>query len=140
MRTILGVLSLLFITGLVACASSGSGSSDDPAVQPAPAGGQVLTHTFSTARGEFVRVFLASGTTYEAELDGGGLRLVVRPIDRSLQPPRVEERVPGASAGGSSVFTIEPRADGEHEFRTLGGDPGRPLTLRLRTLPPRSEN
>ena len=102
---------------------------------PAPTGGQVLTQTFSTARGEFVRVFLASGTTYEAELDGGGLRLQVRPVDQSLQQPRVEERMPGASAGGSSVFTIEPRADGEYEFRTLGGDPARPLTLRLRTRP-----
>ena len=59
----------------------------------------------------------------------------VRPVDQSLQQPRVEERIPGASAGGSSVFIIEPRADGEYEFRTLGGDPGRPLTLRLRARP-----
>lgn len=127
-----------FLLALAIAGCSSSQSQTDS--MPAPAGGEVLTHTFSTARGEFVRVFLASGTTYEAELDGGGLRLEVRPVDRSLQPPRVEERIPGASAAGSSVFTIMPRADGEHEFRTLGGDPGRPLTLRLRTVLSRSDN
>jgi hypothetical protein len=130
------IANLLLALAVAGCSSGQSGSD----TMPAPAGGQVLTHTFSTARGEFVRVFLASGTTYEAELDGGGLRLEVRPVDRSLQPPRVEERIPGASAGGSSVFTIQPRADGEHEFRTLGGDPGRPLTLRLRTVPSSTDN
>jgi hypothetical protein len=136
MRSIPRALSLFLITSAVACSSAGSTGE----VQPAPTGNQVLTHTFSTARGEFVRVFLASGTTYEAELDGGGLRLEVRPIDRSLQLPRVEERVPGSSAGGSSIFTVQPRADGEYEFRTLGGDVTRPLTLRLRVRPSDSGN
>jgi hypothetical protein len=124
---------LLLLVLLAGCAARNP--EDGSSSLPAPTGNQVLTHTFSTARGEFVRVFLASGVTYEAELDGGGLRLEVRPIDRSLQPPRVEERIPGASAGGSSVFTIQPRADGEYEFRTLGGDATRPLTLRLRARP-----
>lgn len=133
MRSFSRAMSLVLIAGAVACASSGSGSG--PAAEPAPAGNQVLAHTFSSPRGEFVRVFLASGVTYEAELDGGGLRLEVRPVDRSLQQPRVEDRIPGASAGGSSVFTIQPRADGDYEFRTLGGDATRPLTLRLRALP-----
>ena len=126
--------ALLLLAGAGACASS-SGAGGAAETQPAPSGNQVLTHTFSSARGEFVRVFLANGVTYEAELDGGGLRLEVRSIDRSLQQPRVEERIPGASAGGSSVFTVMPRADGEYEFRTLGGDVTRPLTLRLRALP-----
>jgi hypothetical protein len=126
------VPTILLALALAGCSSS---SQSDPGPLPAPAPGQVLTHTFSAARGEFIRVFLASGTTYEAELDGGGLRLEVRPVDRSLQPPRVEDRVPGASAGGSSVFTVQPRADGEYEFRTLGGDATRPLTFRLRALP-----
>jgi hypothetical protein len=123
-------------TILAALAAAGCSSGGQPGAEtaPAPTGSQVLSHTFSSSRGEFVRVFLASGTTYEAELDGGGLRLEVRTVDRSLQPPRVEERVPGSSAGGSSVFTVQPRADGEYEFRTLGGDPARPLTLRLRVL------
>jgi len=124
---------LLAALAVAGCASSGQ--SGNTGAVPAPTGNQVLTHTFSSARGEFVRVFLASGVTYEAELDGGGLRLEVRSIDRSLQQPRVEERMPGGSAGGSSVFTIMPRADGEYEFRTLGGDATRPLTLRLRALP-----
>ena len=124
---------LLATLAVAGCASSGQPGNTGTA--PAPTGNQVLTHTFSSARGEFVRVFLASGVTYEAELDGGGLRLEVRPIDRSLQQPRVEERIPGGSAGGSSVFTIMPHADGEYEFRTLGGDVTRPLTLRLRALP-----
>ena len=124
---------LLAALAVAGCASSGQ--SGNTGAVPAPTGNQVLTHTFSSARGEFVRVFLASGVTYEAELDGGGLRLEVRSIDRSLQQPRVEERIPGGSAGGSSVFTIMPRADGEYEFRTLGGDATRPLTLRLRALP-----
>lgn len=124
---------LLILGVLVGCGARGP--EEGPSSMPAPTGNQVLSHTFSSARGEFVRVFLASGVTYEAELDGGGLRLEVTSIDRSLQQPRVEERIPGASAGGSSVFTIMPRADGEYEFRTLGGDPARPLTLRLRALP-----
>ena len=127
------VSRLLLLVLLAGCAARTPG--DGPSSMPGPTGNQVLTHTFSTARGEFVRVFLASGVTYEAELDGGGLRLEVRPIDRSLQPPRVEERIPGSSAGGSSVFTVQPRADGEYEFRTLGGDVTRPLTLRLRAAP-----
>jgi hypothetical protein len=126
------VSTILLALTVAGCSSSGQSTSG---AMPAPTGNQVLTHTFSASRGEFVRVFLASGVTYEAELDGGGLRLEVRTVDRSLQPPRVESRVPGSSAGGSSVFTIMPRADGEHEFRSLGGDPGRPLTLRLRALP-----
>jgi hypothetical protein len=126
------VPTILLALALAGCSSS---SQSDPGPLPAPAPGQVLTHTFSAARGEFIRVFLASGTTYEAELDGGGLRLEVRPVDRSLQPPRVEDRVPGASAGGSSVFTVQPRADGEYDFRPLGGDATRPLTFRLRALP-----
>jgi hypothetical protein len=121
----------LILLGLTIAGCSTSGQPETGTV-PAPVGDQVLTHTFSTARGEFVRVFLAGGITYEAELDGGGLRLEVRSVDRSLLQPRVEERVPGSSAGGSSVFSIMPRADGEYEFRTLGGDPARPLTLRLR--------
>ena len=124
---------LLAALAVAGCASSGQ--SGNTGAVPAPTGTQVLTHTFSSARGEFVRVFLASGVTYEAELDGGGLRLEVHSIDRSLQQPRVEERIPGGSAGGSSVFTIMPRADGEYEFRTQGGDATRPLTLRLRALP-----
>ena len=122
------LLAALVVAG---CSSSSQSSAE---TMPAPTAGQVVSHTFSTARGEFVRIFLASGMTYEAELDGGGLQLEVRTIDRSLQQPRVEERIPGTSAGGSSVFTIQPRADGEHEFRTRGGDPGRPLTLRLRVV------
>jgi hypothetical protein len=124
---------LLAAITVAGCASSGQ--TETTGTMPAPTGSQVLTHTFSAARGEFIRVFLASGMTYEAELDGGGLRLEVRPVDRSLQPPRVEDRIPGASAGGSSVFTVQPRADGEYEFRTLGGDITRPLTFRLRALP-----
>ena len=124
---------LLMLTLLAGCGSRSPG--EGPTTIPAPTGSEVLTHTFSSTRGEFVRVLLVSGVTYEAELDGGGLRMEVLPVDRSLQPPRVEERIPGASAGGSSVFTVQPRADGEYEFRTIGGDATRPLTLRLRALP-----
>lgn len=127
--------AILLALSLAGC-SSGQPGAD---TEPAPTGGTILTHTFSTARGEFVRVFLASGTTYEAELDGGGIQLQVRPVDTSVQSPRVEEKFPGASAGGSSLFTVQPRADGEYEFRTLRGDPGRPLTLRIRIVPPRAQ-
>ena len=105
---------LLAALAVAGCASSGQ--SGNTGAEPAPTGNQVLTHTFSSARGEFVRVLLVSGMTYEAELDGGGLRLEVRSVDRSLQQPRVEERIPGASAGGSSVFTVQPRADEGETF------------------------
>ncbi len=129
-------LALALALPLAGC-SAGGGS---PAgASPAPAAGEVVTHTFSASRGEIFRVFLASGVTYEAEVDGGGLQLQVRPADQAIQQPRVEEKMPGSSAGGSSIFTIQPRADGEYEFRTLGGDPGRPLTLRLRMQAPRGE-
>ena len=123
-------LALLVAVSVFGCSSQQSTGG----ALPAPTGAEVLTHTFSN-RGEFVRVFLASGITYEAELNGGGIQLQVRPIDLSVQPPRVEERVPGSSAGGSSIFTIQPRGDGEYEFRAVGGDPGSPLTLRLRVKP-----
>jgi hypothetical protein len=125
----------IFLAALTAAGCASSGQSGNTGAIPAPTGNQVMTHTFSSARGEFIRVFLASGVTYEAELDGGSLRLEVHPVDRSLQQPRVEDRIPGGSAGGSSVFTIMPHADGEYEFRTSGGDATRPLTLRLRALP-----
>jgi hypothetical protein len=127
-----------FLLALTVAGCSSGQSGGDTA--PAPTGSTILTHTFSSSRGEYVRVFLASGTTYEAELDGGGIQLQVRPVDAGVQSPRVEEKTPGVSAGGSSIFTVQPKADGEYEFRTLRGDPGRPLTLRIRIMPPRGQD
>jgi hypothetical protein len=130
----------LLIAGLAGLAlACSAGQQGDEESQPAPTAAEVLNHTFNTT-GEFTRVFLASGSTYEAELDGGGIRLQVRPIDNSIPQPRVRERLSGTSAGGSSVFTIEPQADAEYEFRVIAGNPGRPLNLRVKLLPKRDGN
>lgn len=135
MRVPVQALGLLAVAITLGCSSAGT----DPETRPGPVAPEILTHTFSGGRGEFVRVFLAGGTRYEAELDGGGIQLQVRPVDASVQSPRVEEKVPGLSAGGSSIFLVQPRSDGEYEFRALRGDPGKPLTLRVRLVPIRAE-
>ncbi|MEO8201089.1 MAG: hypothetical protein ABI679_11255 [Gemmatimonadota bacterium] len=91
----------------------------------------ILDHSFTIPAGENIRVFLTGGSTYRAELTGSGIRLQLRPVDQSIQTPLVEELVPGTGAGGTSIFTIRPRQDGDYEIRTIGGDPGLPLTVRL---------
>lgn len=109
---------------------AGVAKSEHDSTQP-----EVLDHSFTITTGETIRIFLAGGSTYRAELNGSGIRLQLRPVDQSLQAPLVEEFLPGTGAGGSSTFTIRPRQDGEYELRTSGGDPGVPLTVHITKQP-----
>jgi hypothetical protein len=95
----------------------------------------VLDHTYSLPAGETARLFLAGGATYRAEINTTGIRLELRPVDQSLQAPLVEEFLAGTGAGGTTVFTIRPRQDGEYEIRSIGGDPTSSVTVRVTKQP-----
>jgi hypothetical protein len=113
----------------VACKSGSSPS--QPAAGPAPAAQEVLNHTFTLTANEALRIPLAGGATYRAELDGTSIQLELRPMEPGTQRPLVQELLPGIGASGVTVYSIKPRADGVYEFRTVGGDAGRPVTLHL---------
>ena len=84
-----------------------------------------------------MRVRLAGGVEYRAELNGTGIRIQLRPVQSGTPDPDIRDLLPGVSAGGTTVFTVRPRVDGEYEFRTLGGEPGHAVILRLTRQPPR---
>jgi hypothetical protein len=132
--------TLALTCAIMLTTASCGGSRSEMDTLPGPVGNDVLTHTFAGPRGEFVRVLLASGVDYEVELSGSNIRLAVRPLDASTQQPRVEELVPGTSAGGTSIFRVHARSDGEYEFRTLRSDATSPLTMRLRMLSAKPES
>ncbi|MEO8295883.1 MAG: hypothetical protein ABI613_10255, partial [Gemmatimonadota bacterium] len=92
---------------------------------------EVLDNTYSIPAGETVRVFLAAGATYRAEINNAEIRLQLRPIDQSIQAPLVEEFLAGTGAGGSTTLTIRPRQDGEYEIRSIGGDPTAVVNVHL---------
>jgi hypothetical protein len=96
---------------------------------------EVLDHTYSLPGGESARLFLAGGATYRAEINTTGIRLELRPLDQSLQAPLVEEFLAGTGAGGTTVFTIRPRQDGEYEIRSIGGDPTSSVSVRVTKQP-----
>jgi hypothetical protein len=124
-------LPFLFLTAALVVPAMARAQQDSARPKTPPAGPQVLDHVFTLTAGERVRVFLAGGATYRAELDGAGIRLRLRPAQPGTQAPLVQPVVTGRSASGISLFTIRPRADGEYDFQTVGGDPGRPVRLRL---------
>jgi len=127
------------MAGLVLAVAGCSRSS--PATSPAPAAatsspaaaprqGELGEHTFTIPVGETVRVDLARGTIYRAELDGRNVGLSIRPLQSSMQRPLIENMFAGASASGTSVYTITAYATGEYEFYTTGGAL-EPVTLHL---------
>lgn len=130
MRAEISRWALLIPLGFAVGCSSAS-QQDTMATTAAPAAEQAVTHTYTVASGEFVRIPLEGGATYRAELDGSGFRLQVRPVESGTQDPLVQELVPGLGASGTSIFSVKPRVDGVYEFRSLAGDPARPMTLRL---------
>lgn len=130
MRAEISRWALLIPLGL-ALGCSSSSQQDTMATTPAPVEEQSVTYTYSIPSGEFVRVPLEGGATYRAELDGSGFRLQVRPVESGTQDPLVQELVPGVGASGTAIFSVKPRVDGVYEFRSLAGDPARPMTLRL---------
>ena len=82
-----------------------------------------------TGRGEFVRVFLERRQVYRAELSSSQVSLSITAYPSG--PPAFFAREEAASrASGTTVFSIYPRADQEHEIRVLGqGAPA--VRLRL---------
>jgi hypothetical protein len=95
---------------------------------------RVLNHTFNAAIGEPVRVFLAKDVEYDVEIDGTSIQLQLRPRDLTVQLPRIEPLLGGMSATGGTSYRVTPHADAEYEFVSSGGDPARPVTLRVRAL------
>ncbi|MGH7524032.1 MAG: hypothetical protein ACREK8_06990 [Gemmatimonadales bacterium] len=91
----------------------------------------VLDHTFNAPVGEPVRVFLAKDVTYHAETQGTGIQLQLKPLLGSTPLPLLEPLLPGESAGGEAVYIVKPRADAVYVFTTIGGDPMKPVNLRV---------
>lgn len=98
----------------------------------------VLDYTFNAPVGEPIRVFLAKGIKYRAEVQGTGLQLQLRPMESSVQAPQLQSLLGSrtGSASGETLYTILPRADAEYQFITVGGQAGRSVKLRLYVLPP----
>ena len=95
----------------------------------------VLDHTFTSSIGEPVRVYLAKGVVYHADVAAGGLQLQLKPMMASTQSPLIQPLLAGSSAGGSTTYIITPRADALYVFTTLGGDASRPVNLRVYATP-----
>ena len=91
----------------------------------------VLDHTFNAPIGEPVRVFLAKDMTYHAEVQGTGIQLQLKPLLGSTQLPLVEPLLAGESAGSEAIYVVKPRADAVYVFTTIGGDPMKPVNLRV---------
>ena len=107
-----------------------AGAQDSVATKP------LIDHTFTIPVGERVVVFLAKNSRYRAEIDRSATRLQIRVLNGKALPPRIEEFLPGTSAAGSSYYTITPFGDAQYEIRTIGGDPARPIKLRLYLVKP----
>jgi hypothetical protein len=103
-----------------------------PAVTPAQGATKpLLDKTFSIPSGEFARVWLAANVTYRADISGGGISLLVRPVESGVQDAEVRPVLSGSAASGSSLYDITPRADGMYEFRSAGGNSGASVRVRL---------
>jgi hypothetical protein len=98
----------------------------------------LVDETFTIPDGQFVRTYLAGGSTYRVEISGRGLQLRIGPVESGVQQPLVQELLSGVSAGGTSLFTVKPRADGMYEIRSVGGERGRAVTVKV-TLQPKEE-
>jgi hypothetical protein len=134
MRRITGTFALLTAAVLTPVAARAQDSTDGQRHQAA----MVLDHTFNAPVGEPVRVFMAKGVTYRAELEGTAIQLQLKPLLSSVQPPLIEPILGGESAAGESLYSITPRADAVYVFTTSGsptGDMTRPVRLRVRVAP-----
>jgi hypothetical protein len=102
--------------------------------QPKP----LVDETFTIPHGQFVRVFLAGGSIYRVEIAGSGLQLRLTPVESGVQQPLVQELLSGQSASGSVLYTVRPRADAVYELRSVGGEAGRPVNVKV-TLQPKEK-
>ncbi len=137
MRSIMGYITL---AGMVAITVPAVASAQDSTAVDRKAAAMVLDHTFNAPVGEPIRVFLAKGTVYRAEIEGTGIQLQLRPLMSSVQVPLIQPVLAGSSSSGSSLYSITPRADAEYEFKTIAGDAGRSVNLHVWALPPKEHN
>ena len=98
----------------------------------------IVDESFTIPHGQFVRAFLAGGSSYRVEISGRGLQLRIAPVESGVQQPLVQELLSGESAGGTVLYTVRPRADGVYEIRSVGGESGRAVTVKV-TLQPREK-
>jgi hypothetical protein len=98
----------------------------------------VVDESFTIPYGQFVRAFLAGGSTYRVEISCRGLQLRIAPVESGVQQPLVQELLSGESAGGTVLYTVRPRADGLYEIRSVGGESGRAVTVKV-TLQPKEK-
>jgi hypothetical protein len=96
----------------------------------------VVDETFTIPQGQFVRAFLAGGSTYRVEISGRGIRLRIAPVESGVQDPMVQELLSGAGASGTVLYTVRPRADAVYEIRSTGAEAGRAVTVKV-TLQPK---
>ena len=140
MRPVLGYITLA--AAVIAVAPAAVHAQDSTKAEQRAAA-QVLDYTFNAPINEPVRLFLAKGTTYQAEVQGKGLRLGFRPLLGSTQLPggllpTMGSRV--GSASGEMLYTITPRADAEYVITTVGGQPGSSVELRVYAMAPKIDN
>ena len=126
-RTLLAAAVLIAGTPLLVSAQDHSGHQ-----QPKP----VVDETFTIPYGQFVRTFLAGGSTYRVEISGRGLQLRIAPVESGVQAPLVQELLSGAGASGTVLYTVRPRADALYEIRSTGGEAGRAVNVKV-TLQPK---
>lgn len=130
----------LFIALAIAAVPTVARAQDTNAVAARAQGARVLDHTFNAAVGEPVRVFLAKDVKYRVEVDATNIQLQIRPINLSIQTPRVDPLLAGASATGMTMYTVTPHQDAEYEFISTGGDAMRPVNLHVTAMPPRDKS
>ena len=91
----------------------------------------IVDNTFTIPVGQYVRVMLAGDSKYRVEIDGSGLRLEVRAMESGIQQPLVRALLLGEGAGGTVLYTVEPRTDALYEIRSVGGESGRAVRVRV---------
>lgn len=131
--------SLILLTVLTACSSSGQG---DTASTPAPsqptgvasacpvsAGTTVLATEF-TSSGERADLMLDAGCLYHAQTDVGGITIQLRPRQSGTQMPYMGRLMSGGVAGGST-WEIRATISGEYQIWVTGAPSGRAVRVTV---------
>jgi hypothetical protein len=132
MRPMIGYLTLAV---LAAAAVPAVAPAQDSTIAQRRQAAMILDQTFDAPIGAQVRVFLAKGVTYRAEVQGSTIQLQLKPMLASTQQPLIQPLLSGNSAGDERLYTIKPRADAEYAFTPTGGESGRPVRLRVYAMP-----
>lgn len=130
MRPQIGYIALA--AAIVAAAPASAKAQDSTLAQKREAA-TILDHTFNAPAGEPMKVFLAKGIKYRAEVQGQGIQLQLRPVESSVQSPQLQSVLGSrnSSASSEALYTILPRADAEYMFITVGGKAGMSVKLRV---------